>query len=297
MMQTTSFFVVLAFTTSALLLGWVYFRNYQLARPSVGVLNLGDVAFMIGVIILIPSLYLALPLWLVATIFALTMLGILYFMLEPVLRARWAIWLVTLSFVGADVGTNLYFGATSNTFFLVNNAVLTLAVVGITNLWAQSGMKARDIVVLGVVLAVYDLIATSILPLMMDSLTHLTSIPFAPVVAWGVTAERLLIGLGDLLLATLFPLVMRKAFGRSAGITAMAINLSTLAAAMTFLRLTDTEAVVPNAEGAVPLMTILGPLMLLQYGYWTRKRGQEQTTWQYLQTEPLNKRRHATGQL
>jgi hypothetical protein len=88
MILSTSFYVVVAFTASAVLLGWIYFRNYQLARPSIGVLNLGDVAFMIGVIILIPYLYLALPLWLVAAIFALAMLSILLFVGEPLLRAR-----------------------------------------------------------------------------------------------------------------------------------------------------------------------------------------------------------------
>jgi hypothetical protein len=75
MMLTTSLYVVLGFTASAVLLGWVYFRNYQLARPFIGVLNLGDVAFMIGVIILIPYFYLAFPLWLVAAILAIATLG------------------------------------------------------------------------------------------------------------------------------------------------------------------------------------------------------------------------------
>jgi hypothetical protein len=282
-MLTTSLYVVLAFTTSAVLLGWAYFRNYQLARPSIGVLNLGDVAFMIGVIILIPYLYLALPLWLVAAIFAMAMLSILYFTGEPVLRARWANWVVALLLLGADVGANLYFGATGATFFLVNNTVLVLAVVGVTSLWAQSGIKARDVAVLGGVLALYDLIATSLLPLMTDLIARLASIPFAPVVSWGVGADRFVIGLGDLLLATVFPLAMRKAFGRSVGIAAMAINLGTIAATLGFLQLARVEV-------GVPLMTALGPLMVLQYGYWMRKRGQERTTWQYLQTEPLDRR-------
>jgi hypothetical protein len=126
-MLAASFYVVLAFTVSAVLLGWIYFRNYQLARPPIGVLNLGDVAFMFGLIILIPYLYFALPLWFVAAIFALAMLSILHFVGEPLLRARWANWLVALSLIGADVWTNLYFGATSTTFFLVNNTVLVLA--------------------------------------------------------------------------------------------------------------------------------------------------------------------------
>jgi hypothetical protein len=289
-MLTTSLYVVLAFTASAVLLGWVYFRNYQLARPSVGVLNLGDVAFMIGAIILIPYLYLALPLWLVAAIFTMAMLAILYFTGEPVLRARWANWVVVLLLLGADVGANLHFGATSTTFFLVNNTVLVLAVVGVTSLWAQSGIKARDVAILGAVLALYDLIATALLPLTTDLITRLASIPFAPIVSWGVGPERFVIGLGDLLLATVFPLAMRKAFGRPAGIAAMAINLGTIAATMAFLQLAKVEV-------AVPLMSGLGPLMVAQYGYWARRRGPERTTWEYLRAEPLERQRTASGRI
>jgi hypothetical protein len=239
---------------------------------------------MIGVIILIPYLYLALPLWLVAAIFAMAMLSILYFVGEPLLRARWANWVVALLLIGADVWTNLYFGATSTTFFLVNNTVLVLAVVGVTSLWAQSGIKARDVAVLGGVLALYDLIANSLLPLMTDLIARLTSIPFAPVVSWGVGPDRFVIGIGDLLLATVFPLAMRKAFGRSAGFAAMTINLGAIAATMAFLQLARLHV-------AVPLMTGLGPLMVLQYGYWIRRLGRERTTWQSLQAEPLDQPR------
>jgi hypothetical protein len=287
---TTSTYVVLAFTASAVLLAWAYFRTYQLARPSIGVLNLGDVAFMIGVIILIPYLYLAFPLWVVAAILGIAMLSILYFTAEPVLRAPWAKWSVALLLVGADVWTNLHFGTSSPAFFLVNNTVLMLAVVGVTNLWVQGGMKARDAAVLGGALALYDLIATSLLPLMTDLITRLASIPFAPVVSWGVGTEYREIGLGDLLLLTLFPLVMRKAFGRSAGMVAMAINLGTIAALAALVELADVEAL-------LPFMTGLGPLMVLQYLYWMRRRGQERTTWQYLQSEPLEGRRTASDHM
>jgi hypothetical protein len=217
-------------------------------------------------------------------------LSILHFVGEPLLRARWANWVVALSLIGADVWTNLYFGATSTAFFLVNNTVLVLAVVGVTSLWAQSGIKARDVAVLGGVLAIYDLIATSLLPLMIDLITRLASIPFAPILSWGVGPERFVIGLGDLLLATVFPLAMRKAFGRPAGIAAMAINLGAIAATMAFLQLARLEA-------AVPLMTGLGPLMVVQYAYWVRRRGQERTTWEYLQAEPLDHQRTASGRI
>jgi hypothetical protein len=280
---SSSFYVVLGFTVSAVVGGWAYFRRYEITRPPVGVFGLGDVALMIGAIVLLPYLYLAFPLWLVGGIFALGMLSILYFTAEPVfLGTRWAVWLVALGLLGADIWTQLWFGALSTPLLVVNNAVLVIAVAGTTILWAQSGMKARDATVLAGMLVVYDLIATSLLPLTNDLFTRLAGTPFTPLVAWGADGDLLGIGLGNLLLATTFPLVMRKAFGRSAGIAAMAINLGTIATTMTFLQLA-------NVRVTVPLMTALGPLMVLEYVYWIRKRGQERTTWQYLQAEPLGR--------
>src|SRR5205814_8655502 len=85
--------------------------------------------------------------------------------------------------------------------------------------------------------------------------------------------------LGRLMLATVFPLVMPKAFGRPAGLVAL---VRTLAAICTLLAL--------PLQGGFPLMVVLGPLMGLQYLYWRRRRGQERTTWHYLQEEPMQPR-------
>jgi hypothetical protein len=280
---SSSFYVVLGFAASAVVLGWAYFRRYEITRPPVGVFGLGDVAFMMGAIVVLPYLYLYFPLWLVGGIFSVGMLSILYFTAEPLfLGVRWALWLVVLVVWGADIWTQLQFGALSTPFLVVNNAVLVIAIAGTTNLWVQSGMKARDATVLAGMLVVYDLIATSLLPLTTDLIARLAGMPFTPLVAWGADGGRLAIGLGDLLLATTFPLVMRKAFGRSAGIAAMIIGLGTIAAMMAFLLLAKVEV-------ALPVMTALGPLMVLQYVYWVRKRGAERTTWQYLQAEPLDR--------
>src|SRR5438105_7247221 len=109
---------------AAVVLGWLYFRRYRLARPPVGVMNLADVAVMVGGIILIPYLYLALPPWLVATLLTLGIGSMLYFALEPVLAAGWATWLATAALVAADLGTRLHFGAAAAAASEVNNAVL-----------------------------------------------------------------------------------------------------------------------------------------------------------------------------
>jgi membrane protein implicated in regulation of membrane protease activity len=78
------------------------------------------------------------------------------------------------------------------------------------------------------------------------------------------------------LLATVFPLVMRKAFGRAAGMAAMMIALLAIGTTMAL-----------PLKIVFPAMVVLGPLMVLQYIYWRRQRGQERTTQQYLQEEPL----------
>jgi hypothetical protein len=235
---------------------------------------------MMLLIILVPLLYLALPLWLAATLLLLVALSILYFCWEPVLHARWAVWLAALGLLAVDSAAAFLLGTSQNAFFAVNDALLLLIVVGATNLWVQSGMKARDAALLGVFLACYDFIATARLPLMGDLVTRLSGLPLAPLVAWSSEHTLWGIGLGDLLLASVFPLVMRKAFGRPAGLAAL---LLALAAIGTLLAL--------PLQGYFPVMVVLGPLMVLQYLYWRRRRGRERTTWQYLQEEPRQPRR------
>jgi hypothetical protein len=121
------------------------------------------------------------------------------------------------------------FGAPSTPFLLANNTVLAIGIIGAANLWVQSGMNARHVAVLGAALVAYDFVATSVLPLMNDLIDRLASLPFALQITWASGDNQWLgIGLGDLLMATVFPLVMRKAFGRTAGLLALVSGLVTL---------------------------------------------------------------------
>ena len=282
--------VILIHTTTAILLGWGYFRRYTVTRPPIGVFNIWDIMVMMGGIILVPYLYLLLPVWLVAGLLALGILSVLYFMWEPILRARWAIWLTVLLLLVADIGAALWLGPATSLFFAVNNIVLVLAIVGITNLWAQSGMKARDVSLLAAVLAVYDLIVTWQLTQTADLFGRLFGLPLVPIIVWplGTEGEWLGIGMGDMLLATVFPLVMRKAFGRAAGIASLVCNLSLIVALLTIMVLSRLQVL-------FPVMILLGPLMIVQYAYWRRRIGRERTTRQYLQAEPMPGRAATLG--
>ncbi len=116
--QFEAFCVILAHALAALFGSWGYFRRYTITRPPIGVFNLWDIAVMLVGIVLVPYLYLALPLWLVAGLLTIGMLSALYFVGEPVLRSAWAIWLATLILGAADIGTMLMFGETSTLFSL-----------------------------------------------------------------------------------------------------------------------------------------------------------------------------------
>jgi hypothetical protein len=276
--------IVFVHAGAAVLLSWFYFQRYTIQRPPVGVFNLGDVAFMLGGIVLIPYLYLLLPRWFATGLLGLGVLGILYVMLEPVLKARRLIWPLIIIILAADIGAAVWLGGQSVAFFAVNNIVQLLVVVGVTNTWAQSGMKARDAAVLGTALIAYDYLFTSVLSLMTDLIDHLAGLPFAPTVMWYFDNGGALgwqgIGLGDLLLAAVFPLVMRKAYGRQAGRAALVLGLSAVAAVLSL-------RIVGLRYSVFPVMVVLGPLMVGQYLYWRHRCGPERTTRQYWQAEAV----------
>jgi hypothetical protein len=101
---------------------------------------------------------------------------------------------------------------------------------------------------------------------------RVSRLPFAPLVGWpaGQDGRWAAIGLGDLLVATVFPPVMRKAYGRAAGWAALVVGAALLGAVVALGALGGIRL--------VPVMAVLGPAMVLQYVGWARRRGAERTT-------------------
>ena len=273
---------VLAFSLLAVLLGWRYFHRYRIQRPPIGVVNLWDVAFMMGGIVIVPYLYLFLPAWLVGGLLGVAALGVLSFTLGAVIHRPVWIWLPVLALGLADLLALRFAGAHSRTSFAANNTVQVLMVAGIANLWAQSGLKARDAAILGVALTIYDVIFTAYLPLMGDLFARLDGLPFAPLVGWSWGEDQwLAIGVGDLLLATVFPLVMRKAYGQRAGGVALVLAIGALLAVFSLPLLELLRA-------PFPAMVVLGPLMAVQVVIWRRGQGSERKMWQPTANQPAD---------
>src|SRR5215204_3314808 len=120
--------VILGCAVGAVVLSWIYFRRYEVTRPPIGVFNLRDIAFMITFIILVPYLYLALPLPLVAGLLLLGTGSVLYLVAEPVVRVRPVRWALTLGLLAADLGAAWAWGTASAAYLAVNNLVMVLMV-------------------------------------------------------------------------------------------------------------------------------------------------------------------------
>lgn len=230
-MMNAALTMLLLASLSALLIGWDYFGRYRLPRPPIGVFNLWDVALVMAGILLVPYLYLALPLWLVATLLALSAVSLLTTYFQPILADQRTTWALTLALGGAEAAAFLYLGADNPLHFALNNSIQLIAAITIANLWAQSGLTARDAAILSGALVVYDTLFTLLLPLMDELFAHLAALPFAPLVAWPLLdGEWVAIGLGDLILATVFPLALRREAGQTAGSVALVLTGLALAA-------------------------------------------------------------------
>lgn len=260
---------------------WVLFRRVSLRRPWVGVINPRDVALMFAVVAVSPYLYLALPAWGSAVLASATVVLAVYFTLGTVGSSRLSVGMVgVVVVVAADVGTAAIAGERSNAFALVNGVVLALLVVGMAILFAQWGMRARDVAALAGALALYEALAGSQLTLMADLMGRVGNVPFVPVVGWWQGGDSVAIGFADLLLAVVFPLVARKAFGRGPGLAALLVSL----VAVTLV------VVLVNRDGLGdwPPMVVLGPLIVAQHFWWVHKRGRERAMWEYLRDEPVD---------
>ena len=269
--------VVMAFVVAAPVAAWIYFRRFELMRPPIGVFDWHDVVFMLVAIVVVPIAYLALPRAVVGTILCLLALNIFWFGLEPVLRYRSLLWPAAIGLVAADVVVNLTAPAGALWVVALNDFELVALAVFVTNVLAQSGMRARDLAFLVSGLAVYDVVVTTYLGLMGDLLRRLATLPFAPLVAWR-EGEWLAVGLGDLLMVVLAPLVLRKAFGRPAGLVAAVTSVAAVAGMLAAVRLDWFSR-------PIPAMVVLGPLLLAQYAWWRVRLGPERRTWRYLEVE------------
>ncbi|MFJ5293863.1 hypothetical protein [Streptomyces sp. NPDC088348] len=247
--------------------GAAYFARVRMPRPPVGRYELPDVAVMCAVVVAAPLVYLALPRDAVAVAFGLVLCAALQFTLAPLCGAGRA-WVIACAAVAATAG--FAWAERPLTVMVLTDVLLAVAVVGVANMWVQSGMRSAHAAWFAGTLACYDLVATVLTSVTDRFAAQVRGLPFAPLLAITRDSPPVALGLGDLLLLVLFPLAMVKAFGRAAGLLAAGVGL-VVSGSVSLLFALGT------LTGAFPLLTALGPLIVLQHVLWVRARGGERT--------------------
>ncbi|MEV4363413.1 hypothetical protein [Nonomuraea sp. NPDC049625] len=234
----------------------LFLSRYEIPRPPVGKFVGSDIAVMIVALVAMPFAYLHIPVGIVVTIFGVVVFTLAQLTLAPVLGGRTAA-IAAAVLVGGDVAA--YFAGWEPAVLVLNDVAVILLVVGVVNLWVQTAVTPAQVAALAAALTCYDTLATGLSSLTLDFVARLDGLPFAPVLATRYGADASLVGLGDCLMLTLWPLVAYKRYGRRAGWLAAGIDAALLAVAATAFLF---------GSGAIPLLTPLGPLIVAQWLFW-----------------------------
>ncbi|MER7673717.1 hypothetical protein ABTY61_35360 [Kitasatospora sp. NPDC096128] len=260
-----------------------YLARVRMPRPPVGVYTGGDIAVLCVGVVVAPLLYTALPGAAVSAVFGLVLCLAVQFTLAPLLAATglratpwsWAAALAGTAATALAALTGHPGGSRAGSDLLI-----AVAVVGVANLWTQSGLRAGHTAALAAALTAYDLAATTLTDTTARFFEQVRDRPFAPVLALTGGPQPVAAGLGDLLLLVLFPLVAAKAYGRAAAWSAALAGLLVTSAVSTCFALGLLST-------GFPLLTALGPLIVAQHLYWRRRSGGERTTAQWRAGRPL----------
>lgn len=196
-------------------LALTYLRRVRLERPAIGTFNGRDIVILFVFIVGLPLLYLAVPMVVLLVLLGITFTSAISIGLRPLLSPA-MVWLVVGLLVGLDIwmANNLLGTVLGWQMFWVTNSVLVvIAAVAISNLYAQGGMRLKHAAWFTLILAVYDVVFTLVWPVTNYLAQRLIGYPMDPSVGfrWGIFNAT--VGVGDLLVYSLFVILAYKAYG------------------------------------------------------------------------------------
>src|ERR1039457_1800766 len=268
--QASEILIMLATTQAA---GLFYLTRIRIPRPTIGRFAGSDVIVMSVMLISMSLLYPHLPTIAIASIFGLVFTTILNSTLTAVLGGPRAIMttalLLGLAIVSWVSHENLIMSSASD-------VVLLACIIGIANTWVQTGASCRHICALVVVLTGYDYLATWVTVLTRVLTERLNGIPLAPILVLPFGKAQIAIGVGDVLVATVWPLVLTKSYGRGHAAVGATIGISAIAATLA----ANGIGWIPQGRD-FPVLVLLGPAILLHYLIAFRSNRTERTVAQW----------------
>ncbi len=278
--------VVLIAALLAPLLSLLYFRRVRLERPALGVFNTRDILLILAFILSLPFLYLILPSFVLTGMLALTFSTALYIALRPFLRPLYLWPLVAILLVGDIVVTRTLMGTTQGwqIYWVFNNVIVLCAVVGISNLYTQGGMRMRQVVWFSFILGAYDIFFDLVVPVSAHLADRFHGQPLDAAMGWISGSYSANLGIGDILIFALFTISAYKGFGRK-GLFAAILTVGLFGAIMpSFSPLVILPLVRGGVGITIPAQTFFGPFAVLTY-YLLRRSGPERSMAQWTSAE------------
>ncbi len=290
----TEFGVILVGVTVVTWGALFYFRRVRLERPPIGTFNGRDIVILLAFISALPFLYGYLPYWLITCLLILTFTSALYIGYRPVLGTG-RTWLGIGLLIGLNIWTSHHLMGTTagwQLWWAELSILVGLGAIAVSNLYVQGGMKLRYVTWLAVGLAIYDIIFATLLPLTDKLVAGYLAHPLDPLLGMRFGIDNYGVGLGDLLVYSLFLVATYKAYGPKAARIAYGLIVFMGALVTAFipflLNFLDTEL-----DLLVPAQALFGPSALICYLWMRRRYGRERTMGEYLASADAAPRRTA----
>jgi hypothetical protein len=257
----------------AILAALTFSERVVLPRPVIGTFNGRDVLVVFAFIVTLPVLYLAVPHAVLAGFLCVTFASALYIGYRPVVPSA-VLWPGIAALLGANIALAAISGTSTGrwqAYWAVNSVIVMLTVATVSNLYIQGGMRLAHVAWFALGLAVYDPVFTFVFPVTDKLEDRFYGFALNPSMGFQLGPNTQSIGLGDLLVFTLFMLAAYRGYGRRAALASGAaviafgciapIALSAMVSAL-------------SAEGGfvIPVQTFFGPVAFLLY-LWFAKRG------------------------
>jgi hypothetical protein len=278
--------VILAGVTVVCAGALAYFRRVRMPRPPVGTFNTRDVVILLVIIGVLPFVYGWLPDTVVTCVLAVTFASALYIGYAH-LVGRLGIWLGIGLLFGFNIWSSNHIMGTIagwDWWYSQQTVLVLLAAIAVSNLYVQGGMKLRHVAWLSLGLACYDVVFASYYPLTGELIARYITHPLTPVIGWRFGKIDCALGLGDLLVYSLFFIAAYKGYGKRAAAVAAGVIAVFGGAATAFLPLLFnlTNA---NLDELVPAQSLFGPAAFVTYLWMKRHYGRERTMAEYLASQ------------
>jgi hypothetical protein len=260
-----------------------YFRRVRIERPPVGTFNARDVVILLIFIGVLPFVYGWLPTWLVTCLLVLTFASALYIGYRPLLGPL-GTWLGIGLLFGLNIWSSNHIMGTLpgwQVWFAEQGIMVVLAAIAVCNLYLQGGMKLRHVAWLSLGLAGYDVIFAAYYPLTGRLIARYLTHPLTPLVGMRFGYVDYAVGLGDLLVYSLFFVAAYKAYGARAATVAagVIVVMGGFATAFIPFLFNFTNA---NLDELIPAQSLFGPVAFVTCLWMRRHYGRERTMAEYL---------------